>query len=196
MANLFLKLKLISKRSRDESFYEKQYSYYYWYPCILGGLVGCILFVSKKGQICPFYERWENESSPTGPYFVEARILTGFTLLHGAAYLGIVEIFAGVLEMKEWDVNATGSAGSTTLTWAASKGYEDIAKILLERDDVNLDQAATENGRMPLSWAAKNGHQGIVKMLLEREEVNPDHPDTKLGQTPPRWRRRMGMRKL
>jgi len=125
-----------------------------------------------------------NESSPTGPYFVEARIPTGFTLLHGVAYLGIVEIFAGVLEMKEWDINATDSAGSTALTWAASKGYEDIVKMLLERDDVNLDHAETEYGRTPLSWAAENGHEGIVKMLLEREDVNPEHPDTKLGRTP------------
>ena len=125
-----------------------------------------------------------NKSSPTGPYFVEARIPTGFTLLHGVAYLGIVEIFAGVLGMKEWDVNATDSAGSTALTWAASKGYEDIVKILLERDDVNLDHAENQCGRTPLSWAAENGHEGIVKMLLERENVNPDHPDTKFGRTP------------
>ena len=125
-----------------------------------------------------------NESSPTGPYFVDERIPTGFTLLHGAAYLGIVEIFAGVLEMKEWDVNATDSAGSTALTWAASKGYMEIVKILLDLSDINPDQEETEYGRTPLSWAAESGHEGIVDMLLEREDVNPDHPDTKYGRTP------------
>ena len=39
----------------------------------------------------------------------------GFTGLHGGAWLGIVEIVAGVLEMKEWDVNASDYTGNTAL---------------------------------------------------------------------------------
>ena len=43
----------------------------------------------------------------------------GFTGLHVVAFLGIAEIVAALLEMKEWDVNATDCTGSTALTSAA-----------------------------------------------------------------------------
>jgi len=56
--------------------------------------------------------------------------------------------------------------------------------MLLERKDVNPDQADTEYDRTPLSWAAEKGHSGVVKMLLERKDVNPDQADTRYGRTP------------
>jgi ankyrin repeat protein len=59
--------------------------------------------------------------------------------------------------------------------------------MLLERKDVNPNQADTEYGRTPLSWAAENGHEGVVKMLLERKDVNPNQADTEYGRTPLSW---------
>jgi len=44
-----------------------------------------------------------------------------------------VEIGFPVLEMKEWDVNATDSPGSAALTWEVRKGREEVVKMLLER---------------------------------------------------------------
>ena len=67
----------------------------------------------------------------------EAPIHTGFTGLHGIAFLGIVEIAVALLEMKEWDVNAADCMGSTALTWAVIRGHEGVVKMLLEREDVN-----------------------------------------------------------
>jgi len=113
--------------------------------------------------------------------------LTGFTGLHGVAFLGIEEIVEAVLDMREWDVNATDSAGNTALAWAARKGHDGVVKRLLERKDVNPDLTDTKYGRTPLSWAAEEGHEGIVKMLLERRDVNPDQPDTYFGRTPLSW---------
>ena len=121
------------------------------------------------------------------PSFPLAGGPTGFTGLHGASFLGIVEIVAGVLEMKEWDINATDCMGSTALIWAAMKGHEDVVKMLLEREGINPNQADTRFGRTPLSWAVVNRHEGVVKMLLEREDVNPDHADTEYGRTPLLW---------
>ena len=65
----------------------------------------------------------------------------GFTGLHGAAFLGIVEILAAVLEMTEWDINSKDSAWCTPLIWAAVRGHEEVVKMLLERGDVNPDLA-------------------------------------------------------
>jgi len=111
----------------------------------------------------------------------------GFTGLHGVAFLGIAEIVPAVLEMKEWDVNAYDCRGMTALTWAAAIGHEEVVKIFLGREGVNLNQADKEYGRTPLSWAAGNGHSRIVKMLLEREGVNPNQADTFHRRTPLSW---------
>ena len=128
-----------------------------------------------------------NKERRSGPYFNGGEGPTGFTGLHVVSFLGIVEIVAGVLEMKEWNVNATDCMGSTALTWAAGRGYEEVVKILLEREDINPDQADTKYGQTPLLWAAENGHERVVKMLLERGDVNPGHADTLYGRTPLGW---------
>ena len=82
----------------------------------------------------------------SGPDFHGGRGPSGFTGLHGVSFLGIVEIAVALLEMKEWDVNATDCMGSTALTWAASNGHEEVVKILLARADVKPDQADTRYG--------------------------------------------------
>jgi len=89
--------------------------------------------------------------------------------------------------MKEWDVNATESMGSTALTWAAIKGQEEVVKMLLEREDVNRYIADLEYGCMPLLWATGKGHEGAVNMLLELPDVNPNQTDTKYRGTPLSW---------
>ena len=105
---------------------------------------------------------------------------TKFPGLHGAAFLGAMEIFAAVLEMKEWDINAGDCFGSTALSWTAARGHNVVVKMLLKRKDVNPEQANTKYCSTPLSQAARWGNKVVVKMLLEREEVNPDHVDTTL----------------
>ena len=47
-----------------------------------------------------YMDRWFNRDG--GP--------TGFTGLHGVAFLGVVEIATAILDMKEWDVNEIGRA--------------------------------------------------------------------------------------
>ena len=119
------------------------------------------------------------------PRFYRAEGPLGFTGLHGGAWLGIVEIVAGVLEMKG-GVNVSDCTGNTTLAWAYT-GHEEVVKMLLEREDVNPDHAASEYGWTLLALAAGCGHEGVVKMLLERKDVNPDHTDTRFGRTPLSW---------
>ena len=125
-----------------------------------------------------------NEDRGPGPYFDSWGGPTGFSGLHGVSFLGITEIVVAVLEMKEWDVNATDCVGGTALTWAAMRGNGEVVSILLKRGDVNLDQPDTDYGRTPLSWASVNGHEEVVKMLLEREGVNPNQTDTSDHWTP------------
>jgi len=108
--------------------------------------------------------------------------LAGFTGLHGAAYLGIVEIARALLEMREWDLNAVDVERNTAFAWAARKGHEDMVKMLLAQQDVDPD-AMNADGRTPVLWAAACGHVGVVEMLLERIDVDPNRRD-RYGQTP------------
>ena len=128
-----------------------------------------------------------SEDSGWGRDFGEAKGQTKFRGLHGAAFMGVVEIVAAVLKMQEWDINAGDCFGSTALTWAAERGHEAVVKMLLKRAEINPDQADIKYGQTPLLWAAAHGHQEVVKMLLEQEEVNPDHMDTKCGGTSLSW---------
>ena len=106
----------------------------------------------------------------------------GFTGLHGAAFLGIAEIFPAVLQMKKWDINARDITSCTPLIWAAARGHEEVVKMLLERGDVNLDLRDSRWMRTPLIWAAARGHEGVVKVFLEQEVVNPNQANSAYGQ--------------
>ena len=127
------------------------------------------------------------EDSKFGRYLNDTEGPKKFTGLHGAACLGIMQIFTAVLEMKEWDVNAGDCLGGTALTWAAEKGHEGVVKMLLERDDINPDQADADWGSTPLIWAANHEHEGVVKLLLEREDVNPNATEDVCGCTALSW---------
>jgi len=115
----------------------------------------------------------------------------GFTGLHGAAYIGCVEITVALLETKKWDVEATDLNGNTALAWAARKGREGVVRILLEWSGVNPNKPNILYYQAALSWAARNGHGGVVRILLGRNDVNPNTPD-KYGQTPVLWAARNG----
>ena len=125
-----------------------------------------------------------NEDGSPGPYFFRTtHQASGFTGLHGVAFFGIVEMVAAAFEMREWNVNARDSMGSTALAWAAARGHEEVVKILLERGDVNPNQADMYD-RTPLSWAAQCGHERVVQMLLEQGDVNPNKANPYHGKTP------------
>jgi len=91
----------------------------------------------------------------------------GFTGLHGATYLGNVEIAVSLLGMKKWDLGSTDVEGNTAISWAARKGHGAMVKILLDQEDASPNHA-DKDGRTPLSWAARNGHWGIVETFLKR----------------------------
>src|SRR5277367_6309712 len=70
----------------------------------------------------------------------------------------IIERFEGsMLEAKD-------DYGWTPLSYAASRGYEAVVKLLLEK--IAELGAKDYNGRTPLLLAAEKGHEAVVKLLL------------------------------
>jgi len=109
----------------------------------------------------------------------------GFTGLHGAAFLGILELIYSLFDLEKWDLNATEFSGRTALSLAVGEGNARDVKVLLEQ--AGLDPNIADNrGRTPLSWAAFNCMEEAVRLLLARKDVSPDTPD-ETGRTPLSW---------
>ena len=166
-----------------------EYASYYWGEHARRGVIGnakilALKFLDRFAEHISLKLLFLRRCHDSGTrYLDEWAEPTRFTRLHGAAFFGIVEIVVAIFEMKGSDVNAADFLGDTALILAAERGHEEVVKMLLEREDVDPDQAGGEYGQTPFLWAAMNGHSGVVKMLLERGDVNPDHVGTQYGRT-------------
>ncbi|MCJ1284853.1 hypothetical protein MMC26_004190 [Xylographa opegraphella] len=85
------------------------------------------------------------------------------TGLHLAAYFGITESFAKILQSAS--VNAKDSYDRTPLSHAAEEGHSTVVKQLLEAGaDI---ESKDQRGQTSLHYAVGNGHLAVVKQLLE-----------------------------
>jgi len=69
----------------------------------------------------------------------------------------------------------TGRLGTLTpLSYAAWRGHEGVAEILLGQGEVNPNKADND-GQTPLMHAAKHGRQGVVELLQRHEAITTAH---------------------
>jgi uncharacterized protein len=81
-----------------------------------------------------------------------------------------------VLLQQGADVNAAQGDGMTALHWAAERGDDELALLLLQ-SGAN-PAAPTRIGRhRPLHVAAKGGHHIVVRLLLEQRTASGNTPD-------------------
>jgi len=86
----------------------------------------------------------------------------GENALMMAAYQGLLPMVKLMVETYDVEVNKTGW---TALHYAATNGYDDVVKYLL--DHAAYIDAESPNATTPLMMAAMNGHITTVKLLLD-----------------------------
>jgi len=64
-------------------------------------------------------------------------------------------------------MNTKGRNGSTPLSYAARYGKQTVVRLLLERDDIDMN-LQDNDGRTPLSWAVESGYEAVAKLLQSR----------------------------
>lgn len=101
----------------------------------------------------------------------------GETPLHLAVRHGLRHT-AECLVTVGTDVNLVDRYFQTALHFAASKGFDDVVRVLLKRPscDVNVVDL---NGETPLHLAAGKGHTAVVRLLVTRPDIQVDKADAR-----------------
>ncbi len=61
--------------------------------------------------------------------------------------------------------------------------YVEVVKVLLQKDDVEVNLKDTTTGQTPLLQAVEKGHLAVVKLLLEKDNVDINSKDPSRSNT-------------
>jgi Ankyrin repeats (3 copies)/Ankyrin repeats (many copies) len=139
-------------------------------------LLSCAVQASIISESKYFYEGYsQNFPKDTTGLHLTARF--------GLLYLSEV-MLSGAGTTDDSLADSRDSYGRTPLSLAARSGHESIVRLLVDRDDVEVDSRDSLYGQTPLSRAAGSGHESIVRLLVDRDDVEVDSRDSLYGQTP------------
>jgi ankyrin repeat protein len=82
-----------------------------------------------------------------------------------------------LLEQTEIDIKTHDHYGSTPLYLAARYNFPAAVRLLLERDDTDVNPKEIRREENPLSAAARKGYLEIVQLLLDHHNVDIDSKD-------------------
>lgn len=108
----------------------------------------------------------EAESESNRQALIESKELINQGL-HVAVQIDDVDDVKNLIIEKNADVNSYDTNGSTALVSAIIKGYWDIVRFLLDRNDINVN-LPDKKGLTPLSAAIQRDASRIVAKLLEK----------------------------
>lgn len=112
----------------------------------------------------------------------ESRSSKPVSAMHLLAYLGADRLISILLD-QGFEADTKDLNNATPLWWAAYKGEETVAKLLLSRKDVDVNNVNYTCNQTPLFEAAAMGHVEMVKLLISREDVDVNTCNSR-GRTP------------
>ena len=98
-----------------------------------------------------------------------------FSGLHLATYSNFAGLMRYLLEAGLFVADLKDQDGKTPLIWAAIGGIEEAMRVLLHRQDVDVNTICYSQNEGPttaLAWAAFHGHVATVELLLERDDID------------------------
>ena len=113
---------------------------------------------------------------------VDQKQWSGWSALYMACVRGSLNIVKHLVN-KGANVNSQNDDGDCPLHEVAFNNYLDIAKLLLNLDDIQVDLQENYHGGTPLHSAAGKGHVDMIKLLVEKGKANTNLKNKK-GETP------------
>ena len=113
--------------------------------------------------------------------------------MHLMTYLNLSDLMSKFLEAGLFAADIKDQAGRTPIIWAANEGHEAAVRVLLHRQDVDVnivdnDEKVGWYPKTALTYAAYNGHARTVELLLERKDIDLNMRDSQgNGMTPLIW---------
>lgn len=98
--------------------------------------------------------------------------------MHLATFFNSSDLMSKLLELELFAADVKDQADRTPLIWAANQGHESAVRVLLHRQDVDVNTIAKHeiSGRWrpitALACAARQGHAKTIELLLERDDIN------------------------
>ena len=125
--------------------------------CQIPGFLGNEAQVSASSQVMMVSENRYVDYSQNVPKQMKA--------VHLAAYFRLTRL-TGILLEHRHPSDCRDSYGRTPLSQAAGRGHEAVVRLLVERDDVEID-SKDRWGRTPLWLATEQRHKAVVKLLMK-----------------------------
>ncbi|MFA6302964.1 MAG: ankyrin repeat domain-containing protein [Legionella sp.] len=94
----------------------------------------------------------------------------GRTLLHIAAYNGLINVVNALFEQPLTKINQVDKKGATPLYTAAENGQLTLVNAFLNNPETEVNKT-TNDGETPLFTAAKNGHLDVVDALIKHPKI-------------------------
>ena len=134
-------------------------------------------FLEDNANLMSSVQRWCNTMIQGREYL--QRFPKALSGIHVASVFGIEPIIL-VLLKNGVNINVQDATGWTALTWAVSRGWLSVARLLLQKGADGL--LGDKSGRLPIHHAAQLGYKDIAELLAKgNSSLNQKN---KLGESP------------
>ena len=149
------------------------------------------LLVEFLTDDCRISNVWQMQFKKSWAFMPHDDSSTFCSGLHLATYFNCADLMLYLLKTGLFVADLKDRDGKTPLMWAAIEGHEEAVRVLLHRQDIDVNSLCYDESwlspRTALAWAAHNGHVAIVELLLERDDIDVNLMGGPESHTPLTW---------